>query len=519
MQPIHLCIGAPRAGTSWLSRELSEHAGIFVPKIKEVRYWISRRSDAEAAFTLGNARKMVSTSHDMAEQTRWLDDWSRIARHSQPTIEEYINLMAVSNRPSIDISPAYCFLPSADIRKLRDGLPAGSKVLYFLRDPLDRTLSQIKLHYHLHGMYRGLPSEADLAKHLSDPFQQKRWDYAGVIDRWGSVFGDDFIPLSFDEVVNDPKALTLSIADKLSFALTPEALDRSPEDFFHSDKNQNAQIWIPSHNPAQMRQLAQAMLPAITEFAEQSPQPGKRWMNKLRAHAARLAPQPAAIMDVDLPIQTLMRMTESLGDNCEYGFWQRHRGYEPSSLFRWAITWVDSLLAFLDDPKRPQFAIENLSPHSPGMVSDATFGIKFHSKLVERDAYGALRILSDPSARAEIHANECAKIAHLQAKFIAQAKRQVAVYIIKNNKGLEEDKVRAVLAHLHRYNPNHHLLWVEAAGDTSLSDLGGGLLRGSLPAFAPYTTADAYSEGGWTALMTLLSKHPPIAAQIKRMQR
>jgi len=54
---------------------------------------------------------------------------------------------------------------------------------------------------------------------------------------------------------------------------------------------------------------------------------------------------------------------------------------------------------------------------------------------------------------------------------------------------------------------------------TAFKDLGDGLLRGSLPAFAPYVDVQAYAEGGWTSLMTQLSQYEPIAQQIARMQR
>lgn len=133
-------------------------------------------------------------------------------------------------------------------------------------------------------------------------------------------------------------------------------------------------------------------------------------LGELNAHHTN-APCGESVMDVDLPTRTLMQMTESLGENCEYGFWQRHRGHESSSLFRWAITRIDNLLAFLEAPQHPQYAMDNLSPYSPGMVTDATFGIKFHSKLVERDADERLRLLSDPITRTRIHADEGAKIA------------------------------------------------------------------------------------------------------------
>ncbi|MEQ6204925.1 sulfotransferase [Sulfitobacter sp. HNIBRBA2951] len=523
MHPIHLCIGAPRAGTTWLFREMRQHPALFVPLVKEVRFWNSRRTQQHRDHAANDARKQIEDSHDSADQARWLEDWSKINLHDPVTMETYINLMSVEGRPSLDITPAYCFLPPENIRLLRKGLPEGSKVLYLMRDPLPRLYSQIKLHFSLHGMYRGRPSHDDLAEFLERPLQRQRWDYADVINTWRAEFGDDFIALPFEDVIKDPKALTSRVAQLLGFDLAPQTETRAPDDFFHSDKNQNDQIWTSSLTPKEKIQIAKAIVPEITKFADQMPDPGKAWLDNVHKQAAAKINHPDVVKDVDLPTQKLMRMTESLGDNCEYGFWQRHRGYEPSSLFRWAITPIDSLLSMFETPNRPLYLQRDLDVHSPGMVHDKWFGFKFHSKLVERDEEGNLRLLSDKAAFDEIYQAEAAKVAHLKAKFMAQMRRQVAVYIIKDNKTLQEDKVRKVLAELHARHPDHHLLWVEAdmkpdGPPSTLTALGGGLLRGSVHGFAPYAAADSYVEGGWTSLMTQLSQHEPIAKQIAQMQ-
>lgn len=518
MHPIHLCIGAPRAGTTWLFREMRQHPSIFLPVVKEVRFWNSRRSDVQRDAAVSNARKQAEAGHDSADQSRWLDDWSKISRNDPITIETYRDLMAVKDRPSLDISPAYCFLPLAKVKELRDGLPKGSKVFYHMRDPMQRLSSQIKLHFHLQGTYRGRPSHDDLAQFLNNSLQQKRWDYATVLNNWGSVFGDDFITLSFDDAVRDPKAFTYHIAKLLEIDLAPQTATRGADDFKHSDQNHNNPRWVPSLGPREKKLMAQAMEPAITTFAALKPKLGAPWLSRLRQAVETKITDPEPIYDIDLPTQKLMRMTESLGDNCEYGFWQRHRAYEPSSLFRWAITPANSLLAFLEAPA-PLYAATELSVHSPSMVKESRFGFKFDSKLVERAEDNTLRLLTDTNAFKEIHADEAANINHLRATFFIQVKRRACLYIIKGNEGMGEGLARAVLMQLHRHNPQHHLLWVEADGAPALTDLGSGLLRGSLPAFAPHITADAYAEGGWTSLMTQASRLEPIAQQIATMQR
>jgi hypothetical protein len=518
MHPIHLCIGAPRAGTTWLFREMQQHPALFVPAAKEVRFWNSRRSDAQRDIAIIDSRKRADACHDTEDQRRWINAWEKIAQKDPITMEAYTSLMAVKGRPSLDISPSYSSLSPAKIKELRAGLPQGSKVLYLMRYPMHCLSMQIKRDFHLHGMYRGRPSKADLAEFLNTPQQQQRWDYATILNTWRAEFGEDFIALPFDDIVSNPKALTHKVAELLNFELGPETATRSDDDFFHSDQNQNSQLWATSLGPEEKKQMAQAMLPAITTFAAQMPEAGTPWLSKLHKLADHNIMKPAPVDDIDLPTQKLIRMTESIGDNCEYGMWQRHRGDEPSSLFRWAITPIKSLLDFMGAPSA-LYAKGDLSVHSPGMVHDAKFGFKFHSKLVEPGPEGKPQLLADKQAFDSIYQEEKSKIDHLQVKTFAQMSQQTGLYIIKDNKGLDESHVRRVLAHLLRHNPTHHLLWVEADGDPAFTDIGGGLLRASLPAFAPYSNVHGYAEGGWTSLMTQLSQYEPIAKQIERMQR
>ncbi len=48
-------------------------------------------------------------------------------------------------------------------------------------------------------------------------------------------------------------------------------------------------------------------------------------------------------------IREIITRFESMGDSCEFGFVQRHFGYEPLSLLRWVATTTDKLIAGLED--------------------------------------------------------------------------------------------------------------------------------------------------------------------------
>lgn len=519
MHPIHLCIGAPRSGTTWLFRELGEHPGIFRPAIKEVRYWNSRRGDQETVATIKHNEKALNSAYDRANQLAWIEKWRRIEQKSPTSIEEYLDLMSVPGRPSIDISPAYCLLSRPVIEQLRDGLPQGSKVVYFIRDPLDRLASQFKLHFHLHGKYRGMPSQEDIARFLEDRGQQKRWDSEAVLTKWGSVFGKDFIAFNYDRLAKHPKNAILDLSKTLGFELGDTTDEREEESFFHTEANQNTRSWLPKLGRTQRIYLARALEPSVERLLEAYPEYPRKWLDKVRTAAEQTITYTRDPNGLDLPTQRLMRMTESIGDNCEYGFWQRHHGYEPSSLFRWAITPISSLIEYLENPG-PLFQVRNLEPHSPGMVHDKAFGFRFHSKLVEKTDNG-LQLLSDKEAFGETYWSEKAKIDFLKTKFTMQAKLKPALYVIKDNKGLSAEQIERVQTALLRLNGNHMLLWAVAdpEKEVGVEQLDDCLYQGFLPYFAPYVKADAYAEDGWTTLMRKLAEREEIDAITKRMMR
>ena len=508
--PIHLLIGAPRSGTTWLFSNLKHQPGVFTPIAKEVRYWNGGPPRERVVQMCGPLREEALALPDAAEQAAWLDRWSLIDGRSPRDGAEYLDLMQAQGRPSMDISPIYSILPPGTISKVAACLPAGSKVGYFLREPVGRMASQMNLHYHLHGLFRGPAAASTVQAFLETGHQRRRSDYASNIENWSQVFGERFRAFIYDDLQDNPLAFLNAVAGHFGFDINQD-IARETVKTVHGGSGDRA----PRPNAAMKKQIAGSILPLVERFAEKMPQPGTKWLRMAEAQAAAEVPVKDVKQDVSPRVETLMRVCESLGDNCEYGFWQRHRGYEPSSLFRWAVTPIDSLLAYLEKPA-PLFNVDNLTACSPGMVEDARFGFRFHSKLVERDEEGTLQILQDPAQFAEVYAAELQKWRHLEARFRTLL-RKPGLFIVKRNKPLERGQVTSLAAQLHRRNPAHLVLWVEEGESHEIEELGGGILRAELPAFARYVRADQYHPEGWTRIMHSLLEIEPVEALMKRI--
>jgi len=216
-----LCIGAQRSGTSWLFRNLQAHPDIWIPPCKEVHYF-SRSSRYHSPSHLecqGFFEKLLG--RDQRARTwrwlffgyagRWLAKagwpqkparlvwiWSYFFR--EPGDEWYLRLFWEGKEKICgEITPDYSLLEEKDVEHVASLLP-DVKILFLMRNPLDRVLSQLR--YHMDG--RALPclgkaSPHELVKFAVEEGQMARGDYPRILDTWSRYFPSKNIHCVFYE--------------------------------------------------------------------------------------------------------------------------------------------------------------------------------------------------------------------------------------------------------------------------------------------------------------------------------
>lgn len=227
-----------------------------------------------------------------------------------------------------------------------------------------------------------------------------------------------------------------------------------------------------------------ALRPAVKELSQLQPALGLPWLRKIDQHIASKKSQKTA-NGLGKKQNTLMRLTESLGDNSEFPLWQRHHNYDPLGLFRWGITPATAILEYLNNPKE-LFAQENLEPFSERIVTDNTFGFKFYSQLVNQKQPN--KLIS--SKRFEsVHKKELVQIQALEKMFLSHLKRSPGIYVIKQNTGMDKEIVSEIHQALLKWNSNHILLVVSDdqtdQNDTIIRQISDRLFIGHLDGFAP----------------------------------
>jgi hypothetical protein len=171
-RPDFLVISPPKTGSTWLAANLRHHPDIFVPEIKEVRYFNSL--------------------------------------YKRLNYEWYCKHFADAGpRLAGEASPSYASLPVSSIRQIRQLLP-DLKLVFLMRDPVSRAWSHAK-----HNRKYGEANFATTAKDLplaEVPESQWRanfqneWplasgDYLGQLRRWASVFPREQLYVGFYESV------------------------------------------------------------------------------------------------------------------------------------------------------------------------------------------------------------------------------------------------------------------------------------------------------------------------------
>lgn len=204
-------------------------------------------------------------------------------------------------------------------------------------------------------------------------------------------------------------------------------------------------------------------------------------------------------------MQNILSRFESIGDNCEFGFVQRHHQYEEGGLLRWALV-VDSSAIIKGIPTRfaGMFAFENLAPAGGGtMVLDTLSQIAFHTHLTSQEKDGALVFDKPENERREIHADEAIKLTYLSDKFFATLAEGQKILVFKQNSIVPPDVAHAILRAVSVFG-NCSLLYVDpvCSGEVpgTVERIAHRLYRGMIDRFAPYDKANEISIDVWSTL-------------------
>jgi hypothetical protein len=232
--PDFLGIGAPRAGTTWLDRNLRAHPDLYLPDYKELHYFDRYYETALYVYT-------------------------RRFRSGRGRIKG-------------EITPAYSILPVERIRFIRTLMPEV-RLFLILRNPIERSWSETvyNLRRHIDAEHLEDVSNDLIFELITSQATTSRSDYLRNIDNWLRVYPPEQLRIVFYEsIYQAPQSLLTAIFEHIG-ARTDIDWDAMP---YHEKYNVNPPIDIP---PDVRAMLEERYCPEIETLYERFGAPVAGW--------------------------------------------------------------------------------------------------------------------------------------------------------------------------------------------------------------------------------------------------
>jgi hypothetical protein len=231
LYPDFIGIGAQKAGTTWLSRNLQLHPEVWMPAIKELHYFDERIEDP--ANPLSRLFRKASGKRDRDRRWRrqvlrrtWRhlksfsrDDflWDLKYYAGSPGDGWYASLFEPGKgKTAGEITPAYSMLGPDAVAHVH-ALAPEAKIVFMMRNPIERAWSQAAMRFDKAGEKAADAAGSErLRHHFRREGSRSRTDYLRTLENWGSFYPGERIFVGFLEDVHFfPEELLCRVYDFL----------------------------------------------------------------------------------------------------------------------------------------------------------------------------------------------------------------------------------------------------------------------------------------------------------------
>lgn len=253
LHKVFLSVGAMKAGTTWLYERLRRHSEIHFSMEKELHYFAEKygvghplsleRRKRRAAAGLAELFKNGAAGTDIESAVRWYVDFVG-GPVDDRWFEHLIGAEEFADRYVADFSNLTCHLRKedwADLLRTTDTL----KVIYILRDPIERVWS----HYKYHLEFTGHPMALRPAERIL-PFKrmlEKDWFirnsyYSTVIGTLTAALpSDDYLICYFEDMITQPARFLAKVEEFLGIG----SIEHDPQALFEKENASTEAIMPP----------------------------------------------------------------------------------------------------------------------------------------------------------------------------------------------------------------------------------------------------------------------------------
>jgi hypothetical protein len=239
MYPDFLGIGAQKSGTTWLHDNLSRHPQVWLPPIKELHHLDHRPPPLVTRLlsrkqALRNARSHLRRCLAEALRGGSREDLAWATRYCLSARSDawYGTLFPeIAGKITGEVCPGYARVSAARVAEIHRLMP-DTKVIYLLRNPVERAWSALAMHFreHFPGGIDSIPEEAIEAR-LRRPKSWGHGEYAKNLAAWEAHYpATQMFVGFFDDLQAEPGRLLAEILGFLGLdageAALPDDVDR-----------------------------------------------------------------------------------------------------------------------------------------------------------------------------------------------------------------------------------------------------------------------------------------------------
>ncbi len=275
-------VGAQKAGTSWLYRRLLEVEDFSMLPIKELHYFDrdysypspSYLAQSKLSNRLRNKKWLKKAIRDCLSSIYRLKGWSVLKwkllwYFSEFNDDWYLSLFKGKDHQLLgEINPDYSMLSENDISEMKRLAP-DAKIVFLMRNPIDRAWSQIRFNDH------HKRKTEEIINFINSERQELRGNYLRTIDLFTKIFSKKQLFIGFyDAIEEKPEKLLQEIVTHLGSNTKSITFKKS----FQRKVNQSEKSEIPPHI---YNHLVQKYRPMITELADRYGGYCSKWLQEI----------------------------------------------------------------------------------------------------------------------------------------------------------------------------------------------------------------------------------------------
>jgi len=201
-----LCVGAQKAGTTWLAKMLAKHQDIEFSKYKEIHYFDGVEGmNRQLANRILNNISEIACFHKSKMVDLWFDGKEKSVEKVNSLIDDewYVNQFSKGKKYSADFTPEYALLKDETIKSIKK-ISKNQKIIFIMREPVSRTLSAVQYFHQNRGVDLSKMKENELKRKVLRDVFISRSKYEYTLSVLSENFDEsDMLIVFYEEMMRD----------------------------------------------------------------------------------------------------------------------------------------------------------------------------------------------------------------------------------------------------------------------------------------------------------------------------